>query len=467
MSELTLESAVDLLSMLRSRSISAFELAQEHLREIQRLNPALRAFVDVHEEEVLRAAADADALRVRHPDSDDTLPLLGLPLSIKSSLCVAEHLCETGSTLRRGFRPVEDAAAVRLLREAGAVILGTTNCPEFLMAYETDNLLYGATCNPWNLEYQAGGSSGGESAAIAAGLSAGGLGSDSGGSVRVPAHFTGICALKPTAGRISSAGHTLPCVGPFATLGAIGPMARTIADVSLLFDVFTSAEKRETGENGSLRNLPIGFLEDDGHVPVTTETRAAVHAAVEALKARGFSVVPFASRHLETARRLWEEFFVCCGRELLEPVIADDEGTLSSTFRYFLDYSRARPPISARGVLAAWAEADEVRRRLEEELAPYSAILTPVASIPAFRHGERSWVVEGRTVEYFDAMRFTQWFNLMGAPAAVVPIRLSCDGLPIGIQVAGNPHTDETVLRIAAYLDQDFGYRPPPIALKS
>ncbi len=123
---------------------------------------------------------------------------------------------------------------VARLRAAGALILGTTNCPEFLMAYETDNLLHGRTANPWDLDRSPGGSSGGESAAIAAGMSARGLGSDSGGSVRVPAHFTGICSLKPTPGRIPGRGHLPPCVGPFSILGAIGPMARTIADVALL-----------------------------------------------------------------------------------------------------------------------------------------------------------------------------------------------------------------------------------------
>ncbi len=174
---------------------------------------------------------------------------------------------------------------VARLRAAGALILGTTNCPEFLMAYETANLLHGRTHNPWDLERTPGGSSGGESAAIAAGLSAAGLGSDSGGSVRVPAHFTGICSLKPTPGRIPGRGHLPPCVGPFSTLGAIGPMARTMADVALMFRTLTGQDPhdpasppialREPGVE-ELRANTIGFFEDDGLVPVTPETRAAV-----------------------------------------------------------------------------------------------------------------------------------------------------------------------------------------------
>ncbi len=136
-----------------------------------------------------------------------------------------------------------DAESVARLRSAGATVLGTTNCPELLMAYETDNVLYGRTCNPWNLEHTSGGSSGGEAAAIAAGLSAGGLGSDSGGSVREPAHFCGIAALKPTPGRVPARGHRPPSVGPFSFLGAVGPMARTIADVALLFRTLCAQDR--------------------------------------------------------------------------------------------------------------------------------------------------------------------------------------------------------------------------------
>ncbi len=191
---------------------------------------------------------------------------------------------------------------VSRLRNAGATILGITNSPEFLMAYETDNRLYGRTNNPWNLDYTPGGSSGGESAAIAAGLSCGGLGSDSGGSVREPAHFTGICALKPTPGRIPGNGHLPPCVGPFSILGAIGPMARTIDDVALLFQALSGQDPIDPVSPpiphrgislADLKRLPIGYFEDDGLIPVTPETRQAVQAAVQALQKAGFDVRPF------------------------------------------------------------------------------------------------------------------------------------------------------------------------------
>ncbi len=216
--------ATEQLKLLGSGEISALELAEEHIRQIERLNPALNAILNFDADQVRRQARESVGTALR-----------GLPVTIKASIGVAGQKCEVGSLLWRGQNSTEDAHAVARLRKAGAVILGSTNCPEFLMAYETDNLLYGRTNNPWDLERTSGGSSGGEAAAIAAGLSAGGLGSDSGGSVREPAHFCGICALKPTPGRISSAGHVPPCIGPFATLGSIGPMARTIADVALIF----------------------------------------------------------------------------------------------------------------------------------------------------------------------------------------------------------------------------------------
>jgi len=456
--------------MLQQRSISALELAQEYVGEIERLNPRLHAFADFDADRVLRAARQLDQ------SASARGPLHGLPVTIKSSIATVGHRCEIGSLLNRGFIPEEDAVVVGRMRKAGALILGTTNCPEFLMAYETDNLLYGATSNPWSLEHSAGGSSGGEASAIAAGLSAGGLGSDSGGSVREPAHFTGICSLKPTPGRVPAKGHLPDCVGPFSTLGAIGPMARTVRDVSLFFQTLAGYEA--TDPVGSpvplrsvtleqLRSRPIAVLESDALVPVTPETRKAIRSAAKALEERGFQIKSFQSDLLEDARQLWWKFFVRCGRMLLEPLIEGREAELSSTFRYFLDTARREPFLSGEELLEAWTASDQLRTKILAELSPYCVLLSPVCSIPAFRHGEREWLVEGKTVDYFSTMRFTQWFNVLGAPAAVVPVGTSDDGLPIGVQIAGLPYHDEEVLAVAELLDQDFGYRAPPIALQS
>jgi amidase len=341
------------------------------------------------------------------------------------------------------------------------------------MAYETANLLHGRTCNPWDLDRSPGGSSGGESAAIAAGLSAAGLGSDSGGSVRQPAHATGICALKPTPGRLPSRGHLPPCVGPFSTLGAIGPMARSIADVALMFRTLSGQDPDEPGSPPvnyrepsleELRRNTIGFFEDDGLVPVTPETRSAVNAAAQALRSAGFRVEPWRPTTLELLRKLWWKLFVQCGAMFYAPAIRGKEHRLSPIFDEFLSIAAAVPPITATELLDAWAELDLLRSRTLAEMSEHPVLLCPVSSIPAFRHGERKWTIDGKGVEYLDAMRHTQWFNVLAAPAAVVPVGQSPEGLPIGVQVVARSFHDETALGIAAIVDAAFGYRPPPVA---
>lgn len=460
--------AVAQLAQLRDKKISPLELAEEHVRAIERLNPRLNAITDF----------DADRVRAQArplmASSAPRGPLFGLCVTVKSSIAATGLRCELGSLVRQRAIAQEDAVAVARLRRAGAIVLGSTNCPEFLMAYETDNRLYGRTRNPWNLDYTSGGSSGGESAAVASGMSAAGLGSDSGGSVRVPAHFTGICALKPTPGRIPAAGHMPPCVGPFSILGAIGPMARTMEDVGLLFqtvdghdptDPIGAPTQPRTLGNAELLQIPIGYFEDDGIVPVTGETRAAVHAAVNALVERGFRVQPFRPKALEAARKLWWKFFVRGGAMFLEPVLRGQHDQLSPILLEFLGLAHQEPPLTGEELLQAWAECDQVRGELLAEMQKFPVLLCPVCAIPAFCHGERSWQVDGQTVHYLDAMRYTQWFNLLAAPAAVVPVGKSPQGLPIGVQVVARPYQDELTLAIASAIDKAFGFVPPPITI--
>ncbi len=357
-----------------------------------------------------------------------------------------------------------DAEAVARLRAEGAILLGTTNCPEFLMAYETANDLYGRTANPWNLDYSAGGSSGGEAAAVAAGLSACGLGSDSGGSVRQPAHAVGICALKPTPGRISDIGAQPPNAGPFSTLGAVGPMARTVADLRLLFEVLCTGPKphRAVDPSGAV----VGWFEDDGLLPVTPETRLAVREARRALEEQGFRTKAFRSNELEEARRLWRLFFVQCGAMVYAPVVAGHRERLSPIFADFLRTAEAETPLTGTALLGAWVEADLLRKRFREALraAGVDLLLMPACAIPAFRHGERAWSVEGQTVGYWDVMRYIQWWNLLAMPAATVPVGFSGTGLPVGVQLAGPAYEDELVLAAAGAVDRAFGWRRPPVS---
>jgi amidase len=475
MSDVVLESAVRQLELLTSGAISAVELAEAHIRQIELLNQRLNALVDFDAERVRVRARMHAAWR----GTRERRPLFGLPVTVKSSIATRGLRCEIGSVLHKCEVPAHDALAVARLRAAGALILGTTNCPEFLMAYETDNLLYGRTRNPWDLERTAGGSSGGEAAAIAAGMSACGLGSDSGGSVRVPAHFTGICSLKPTPGRIPGRGHLPPCVGPFQILGAIGPMARTIADVTLLFKLLSGHDPADPASApvalreptlNELRSNRIGYFEDDELAPVTTETRAAVNAAAAALREAGFNVEPFRPSTLETLRQLWWKFFVQCGAMFYAPEIRGREDELSPVFTEFLGIAAGAAPLTAAQLLEAWAELDTVRAKTLEEMRRYPVLLCPVASVPAFRHGERSWNIEGRRVEYLDAWRHSQWFNALACPAAVVPVGRANQGdgsaLPIGVQIVARPYEDETALGIAAIVDAAFGYKAPAMAVR-
>src|SRR5580704_14433280 len=314
MNELTFLPAVSMAEQIRKKRISPVELVDAHLAQIERLNPKLNAFVQVDAERAQRAARDAESSVMKKKQLG---PLHGVPISIKSSLEVAGLRCESGTRLRAGFVATQDAPIVARLKNAGAIVLGVTNTPELLMAWETDNLLYGRTNSPWDLERTPGGSSGGEAAAIASGCSAGGVGSDGGGSIRVPAHFCGICGLKPTPGRVPSTGHFPVSAGPFALIGVVGPMARTIDDLKILFEVMAGPDpgdpmsapvplRRISRED--LRQIRVGYFEDDGRTPVTPETRAAVSEAADGLRRAGFEVEPFRPSNLEEIRQLWWMF---------------------------------------------------------------------------------------------------------------------------------------------------------------
>lgn len=459
--------ATELVRRVAAGEMSAADVVRAHLARIEQTSPSLNAFVDVRAEAALAEAVAQDEAAVRGTARG---PLGGLPITIKSAIEVAGLRCETGSLTRRGRIASQDAVVVARLRRAGAIVLGTTNVAQMLMGYETDTPLHGRTCNPWNLERTPGGSSGGESAAIAAGCSAGGVGSDGGGSIRVPAHFTGICGLKPTPERWPATGHQPPCLGPFLLIAAVGPMARTIPDLQLFDRVVAGAaegarheadsRRKEAGTNGPA--VRVAFFEDDGVVPVTADTRAAVRRAARAAADAGFIVEEYFPPALTDAARVWDMFFAECGLLALHDELAGAERDLPILEAYLGATPDRRPP-SARDLLDAWVAHDQCRAAFEAELGPDRVVICPVAAVPAFGHGERGWDVDGTRVTYLDAMRYSQWFNALGAPAVVVPIGTSADGLPIGVQVAGRPHEDEQVLEVAAIVERACGgYRPPP-----
>jgi Asp-tRNA(Asn)/Glu-tRNA(Gln) amidotransferase A subunit family amidase len=469
LAEVTFLPAASMAEQIRKKNLSPVELLKAHLTRIEKLNPKLNAFVQIDAEGARRQAEQAEA-EVKRNSSLGRLH--GVPISIKSSIEVKGLRCEAGTKLRAGFMASQDAPLVTRLRKAGAVILGTTNTPELLMAWETDNLLYGRTNNPWDLTRTPGGSSGGEAAAIASGCSAGGVGSDGGGSIRVPAHFSGICGLKPTPGRIPSTGHFPTSVGPFAFLGVVGPMARTVGDLKLLFEVMQGPDDGDTSaapvpvrwpNENELNALRIGYFEDDGRTAVTSETRDAVRSAAEALCGAGFEVEPFRPERLEQARDLWWKFFGIAGGMLLGPMIRDRDAELSPILKQFSSWVAAHPSHTADSLLDSWIMRDALRIDIFSQMRDHPVLLCPVTSIPAFRHGERSWSIDEQTVSYLDAWSYCAWFNLLGMPAAVVPVGKSKEGLPIGVQIVAKPWCEELVLSVAEVVEKKCGgwWRPP------
>ncbi len=474
MTDLTFLSAVTMAEQIRTHKLSPVELTQAHLEKIARLNPKLNAFVHVDPDRVLREAraAESDVMK-RTPLG----PLHGVPISIKSSIDVAGLRCESGTRLRAGRIPTEDAPLVARLRAAGAIILGNTNTPELLMAWETDNLLYGRTKSPWDLARTPGGSSGGEAAAIASGMSAAGVGSDGGGSIRVPAHFSGICGLKPTPGRIPSTAHFPPSGGPFTLIGVVGPMARTVADLQAMFEVMQDPDDGDPASApvplryppaDEIKALRIGYFEDDARTPVTPETRQAIHTAADSLRRAGFQVTPLRPDHLnkllEEARQLWKKFFVKIGGMVIAPLFESRPHDQSPILQQFLSYSAAEPALTADSLLAAWIRRDTLRSEFLAHMRTYPILLCPAAALPAFRHGERTWTIDAQQVSYLDAWSYTEWFNLLGNPAAVVPVSQSPEGLPIGVQIVGRPWLEEQLLAVAAALERECGaWKIPPI----
>jgi amidase len=455
-----------MVSMVRDGAISPVELVDQHLRQIEARNPALNAFVTVMADRAREEAREREqAVRRGEP-----LGLLhGVPLTVKDSFDIAGQPTRAGSLLRTEQPAANDAAAVARLRSHGAIILGRTNTPELLAAYETDNFITGRTNNPWDLERTPGGSSGGEAAAIAAFCSPGGIGSDGGGSLRIPAHFCGIAALKPTPGRISGIGHT-PSLGyPAGLLSVVGPMARTAQDLHLLFSALAGYDAQDPLSAPVPLRQPtpdsprIGVWEQFYNVPVDPEIRAAIVHAAALLSGLGWAVEPFEPRGLERAPNVWAVLFgwpASATRKFVE----GREDEVHWTLRESL--GGAGP--SADQVLLNLAARDRMRAALLRQMENTAALLMPVSCITAFRHRERKWQISDQTVGLFQAQEVGLFqammpavlANVLGLPAVTVPMAISAAGLPIGVQLVGRPFEDELLLEIAVRLEQARGDFP-------
>ena len=400
-------------AMVRAREVAPIELVEAHLQQIEERNPALNAFTIVLAESARQAARSASA---HSPGL-----LNGVPVTIKDSFDIAGQPSLVGCRARVGHRAARDAAAVARLRSHGAILLGKTNTPEMLVSYETTNSLTGRTNHPDNQDLSPGGSSGGEAAAIAAFCSPGGLASDGGGSLRLPAHLCGIAGLKPTPGRIPVTGHT-PSLGyPGGLVTVAGPMARTAEDLRLLFRALAGYDPQDPFSTPvplrtpSLDGIRVGVWEQFYAVPVDPAIRTAVQGAAAKLAKAGFAVDEFVPEGMERAPNAWAALF--------------------------------NPWTGSAGDMAAQLAArDRLRASLIRQMENVGAIVMPVCNITAFHHGQRKFAVDGKEIGIFQAMMPLVLANVLGLPSIAVPFAGS------SVQFLSRPYEDELLLELAIRL---------------
>ncbi len=461
MDELTCLSAARLAALIRGREVSPVEVVESFLRRIERVNPSLNAVVTLNRE-ALDCAREAEAVVMR---GEEVGPLHGVPLTVKDTIETKGLRTTSGSMLRAEFVPEEDATAVARLRAAGAIILGKTNVPEMAIPYECDNTVFGRTNNPHDLWRTSGGSSGGEAAALSACLSAAGLGSDLSGSIRVPAHFCGIVGLKPTAGRVPCDRHFPPATDAFALGAVVGPMARRIADLSLLLSVLTEQDARSTA-TPDVRGWRVARFVDE-HAPVSDETQEAVEAATRALAGTGLIVVEETPPGLGRAIDLWPRLFSRASTNQLREVYGGREEEAGPVVRAVLAASEKSPSHAPDEFTSALAERDTLRDALLRWMKATPFIIAPVGSVPAFEHGARRVEVSGgRQLGVFRAFGYARVANVLGLPAVSVPAGRTREGLPLGVQLIGRPFEEEALLAAASIIEATLGgwVRPPNTA---
>ena len=473
--ELTRKSVVDLAELIRTRQVSPVEVVEAHLQRIEKLNPALNAIVTLADDVIDRARAAQAAVM-----SDKELgPLHGVPLTIKDTIDTEGLLTTSGSLLRANDVPGSDATVVARLKAAGAIILGKTNTSEMAIPYETDNPVFGRTNNPHDLNRTSGGSSGGEAAAISAGLSPAGVGSDLSGSIRVPAHFCGIAGLKPTTGRVPMQGHVPTTKGPLALGAGIGPMARRIDDLALLFYVIADPTQFEMNlvagkthgmsDPAELRGLRVASYTNDGVATVAEEISQTVEAAAHVLRDAGLEVSEATPPGSSQGSRLWVELFSRAATEQMQAFYRDRENEAGPLAGNLLCEENKKEIGMAEKIEAAERLANAVleRERLREELLGWmktnAIIIAPVGATCAFEHGARRVEVAGESISVFRAFSYSQTFNVFGLPSVVVPAGRSSEGLPIGVQIVGRPFEEGMVLATSTFIEEALGgWQPPP-----
>ncbi|HEY8901309.1 MAG TPA: amidase [Chthoniobacterales bacterium] len=435
------ESATAIARAIRDRELSVVEVVEAHRRRIEAVNPAINAVCLLTADAALDAARRADAAIAR---GELLGPLHGVPMTLKDNLNVAGVVTTGGTQGRRNFVPREDSSVMRRLRDAGAILLGRTTTPELTMAYETANLLHGRVNHPLDANLTPGGSSGGAAAILAAGGAAFDIGSDTGGSIRVPSHFCGTAGLKATDGRISKAGHIVPPGAPADLTTQLGPMARTVEDLVLLLPVLSESEVPDPGKV-SIGGLRVGFFTSGGLAAPTSEIGEVVNAACRALASAGACVEPVLLPGVEETFDLTLAMWTADGGEAFREVLAASGTTEISPFmEIVLGVCERGKATDVEAVLARWRA---FRRRMGEAARAFDVLVSPVCPFPALRHG-RSF-----DDDCFPGFAHTMLHNLTGWPALSVPVAKTAAGLPIGVQVAAAPWREDLVLAAGACVE--------------
>ena len=485
MNELHFRTAHELAETIRQRGVSASEVLEAHLRQIDRHNPGLNAIVTLDDERARERAGQADAALAR---GEVWGPLHGVPITVKDVYETAGLRTTNAEKAFTNYVPEQDATVVARLRAAGAIVMGKTNLPYRGADVQTNSALFGRTNNPWALDRTPGGSTGGGAAAVAAGLSPLEVGGDSGGSIRLPAHFCGTFALKPTEHAVSPAGNMSwdrDTVSTIRHMMVPGLLSRSVEDLSLCLAVVAGPDSRDwqvarmpldEPPRRPLPELSIAWADDFAGVPVTRETRTALERLAIRLEDLGCRVELQRPPQFDV-EQAWQTYGAILGAEV--------GVTLPAPVRLFAGLAgrflhRDAPMISAtqrgfavnmRRYLAALGQRDALRGALESFLTQWDVWLCPVSSGPAFTHRKpapylRSGEpieVDGRNVPYWlAAMAYTTPFNLTGNPVVVLPFARSDQGLPLGLQVVGRRWHDMELLAVAEQLSTVTGAFSPP-----
>lgn len=468
LNEITKKSASELVKLLRDKQLSSVEVTQACLDRIHQINPKLNAVIQLDEASALEAAKNAD--KVLQTNNKNLLgPLHGLPITIKDMIDVKGFHCSYGSKMYDNYTVEREGTCVKKLRDAGAVIMGLTNVPELGNAYEADNIIYGATNNPYDVSKSSGGSSGGAAAIIAAAGSFFDLGSDGGGSIRVPAHYCGIAGHKPTQGLLSLAGISLPffgagCLSPFGTLG---PLARYVDDLILTLPILSGTDgydpnvapvKIQDPNSVDISKLKIAYYTDDGASTPTKDIQEVVKKAAKFFESLGAEVVEDRPKGIERTYELhWEIFFLFGdgGKSVKEslPLSTDQLSSLRKQFeQQALDCQLNREELGAR-----FKEIATLRGNVYQFLNRYDLIICPPCATTAKPHG--------KCLDEVRDFSYTMLYNNTGQPGTVVRCGTSQQGLPIGVQLVSNLWRDHISLAAAKALETEFGgWRLPSIS---